>query len=380
MSSSSVPTVVLVDGLTKVTPKWSPTAPPGELTGWLGESVSFQVAWLPAVTDRFAPVHTVTVAVTAGSRPRFHVVDLVPVQVPCWPEHGEGWLTDSPGLLPDVLRPVEADGQGRVSLSPTHVGWHSLWVDIRLPADDVHIQVWDDEELLLDQVLPVHTVARELPPHGSQFTQWFHADSLATYYDVETWSEEHWRIISAQMHSAREMGVTMLLTPVWTLPVDTAVGAKRRLTQLLDIRRDDGHYSFGTQRLDRWLETLAEAGIQQVELPHLFTQWGTRFAPRFHVIVDGQATDLFGWETPATDDEYQRFLTALIPFLKDYFADRIGLERVVFHISDEPGHQHLASYGQARASVGPMLEGCRVLDALSEPEFMNLVEDRKSVV
>ncbi|GAA4902796.1 hypothetical protein GCM10025789_22000 [Tessaracoccus lubricantis] len=146
------------------------------------------------------------------------------------------------------------------------------------------------------------------------------------------------------------------------------------MTQLLDISLEDGRYAFGTERLDRWLDMLTAVGIHEVELPHLFTQWGAKAAPRFRVRVAGEPRDMFGWDAAATDESYQEFLRALIPFLKQYFAERLGLDRTVFHISDEPNDQHVESYRLARKSVLDLLDGCRVLDALSHPEFAALVE------
>lgn len=369
MANPSAPQAVLTDSLTKVTPGWEPGSGPLQLTGWRGETVSFQVAWLPESTSHARPTRPMRLQVSGQARR--YAVDLVPVQLPCWERHGDGFIADTPGLLPDVLRPLP---DGSVALQTTHVGWHCVWVDVTLPAGDVEVQVWADEELILDETVPVTTVERDLPDHGVEHTQWFHADCLATHYDVETWSEEHWRVIEGQFRAAREMGVTMLLTPVWTPPLDTAEGTYRRTTQLLDITCQGDSYRFGTRNLDRWLDLMAAAGLSQVEVPHLFTQWGARFTPRFEVVVDGKPRLLFGWDTPATDPGYQAFLGQLIPFLKDYFAARVGLGNTVFHISDEPNEAHVESYRAARDSVHALLDGCRILDALSHPEYAELVD------
>ena len=148
-------------------------------------------------------------------------------------------------------------------------------------------------------MLPVTTVPAPVEAPDLEVTQWFHADCLATYYGVETWSEEHWEAIGRQMRSAARMGSTMLLTPVWTPPLDTERGANRPRTQLLDIELVDGRYSFGHARLDRWMELAAAAGLSQVEVPHLFTQWGATAAPQVWVRVDGEDRQLFGWHTDA---------------------------------------------------------------------------------
>ena len=125
------------------------------------------------------------------------------------------------------------------------------------------------------------------------------------------------------------MGVTMLLTPVWTPPIDTAIGTNRDTTQLLDISVTDGRYTFGHERLDRWMDILADAGITQVELPHLYTQWGAKAAPQIWVEVDGVAQQRFGWDTSTSDPEYVAFLEQVVPFLREYFdARRLGKHRL----------------------------------------------------
>lgn len=358
-------TAVVTHSMAKVTPDWTPTAPLTALTGWSGERVSFQVAWLPPSTRYHGPQNRVAVEVDGAERLSLFDVELVPVQAPCWPEHSTGYIADRPGLLPDLLRP-RPDGAHTMA---RHTGWHSVWVDVVLPNDDLRVTVRDGDVVVLDHTVEVRTVERSAAAPELTVAQWFHADSLATYYGVETWSEDHWAAIAGQLRSLRRLGATMALTPVWTPPLDTDEGIDRRTTQLLDIRLVDGVYHFGHDRLDRWMTLLAEAGLAQVEVPHLFTQWGAKYAPQVWVEVDGAPVKLFGWHTPADDPAYVDFLSQVLPFLKDYFGARVGRENTFFHVSDEPSEEHLAGYVSAQQSVATLLDGCRVIDALSEPEY-----------
>nr|WP_235842499.1 DUF4091 domain-containing protein [Cutibacterium modestum] len=91
--------------------------------------------------------------------------------------------------------------------------------------------------------------------------------------------------------------------------------------------------------------------------------------------VDGEVVDRFGWDTLATDPEYAYFLSSLVPFLKQWFESRIGLDHVVFHVSDEPNEHHLESYRAASDIARPLLEGARTLEALSHPEYIELVDE-----
>lgn len=365
VAMSNTVTAVVTHSMAKVTADWTPTTPLTSLTGWSGERVSLQVAWLPPSTNRSGPENQVRVEVEGAERLSLFDVELVPTQTPCWPEHSTGFVTETPGLLPDLLRP-RPDGAHTMA---RHVGWHSVWVDVVLPSDDLRIRVYDGEQVALDHTVEVRTVDRPAVDPELSVAQWFHADCLATYYGVETWSEDHWTAIANQLGSLRRLGATMVLTPVWTPPLDTDAGIDRRTTQLLDIALVDGVYQFGHARLDRWMGLLAEAGFSQVEVPHLFTQWGAGNAPQVWVDVDGEPVKLFGWHTQADDPAYADFLGQVLPFLKDYFGARVGLANTFFHISDEPSESQLPSWLAGKALVSDLIDGCRMIDALSEPAF-----------
>ena len=111
------------------------------------------------------------------------------------------------------------------------------------------------------------------------------------------------------------------------------------------------------------------AGISYLEMAHLFTQWGAEFAPQINVETARGIEHRFGWNTAAVDPEYRRLLQSLIPALRDVLDRKWGLDRVFFHISDEPPREKQASYRAARSVVADLLEGCTVIDALSDFEY-----------
>lgn len=379
MTATDLACAYLVSALEKVTPQWQPDGEPVELTAWRDQEISFQVAWTPPQVGMMGPLSSLRLSVEPSSAGadtdpavRLFAVDLVPVQVPGWPGRDDGFYAHTPGLLPDILRPLEGT---EVDLRVTHVGWHSVWVDVAPAVNEVRVRVWDEQRVHLDERVRIERVDTPLPAHGVQHSQWFHADCLAEHYRVPMYSEQHWEIIAHQVKAAQQMGVTMLLTPVWSPPLDTAEGTYRPSTQLLDIEYRDGHYVFGTSRLERWMNILEEAGIHEVEIPHLFTQWGARHTPRFEITSNGATAPRFGWDTEATDPQYVEFLSQLIPFVKDYFFTQVGRQNTVFHISDEPSARHLDSYRRAWEVARALLEDARVIDALSHPEFAALVKE-----
>jgi hypothetical protein len=117
------------------------------------------------------------------------------------------------------------------------------------------------------------------------------------------------------------------------------------------------------------MDLCKNAGIRYLEMAHLFTQWCAEFAPQINVETADGIDHRFGWHTAATDPEYRRLLQSLIPALREVLDREWGLDRVFFHISDEPPREKQASYRAARLVVAELLDGCTVIDALSDFEF-----------
>ncbi|WP_405061364.1 DUF4091 domain-containing protein [Kribbella sp. NBC_01505] len=359
---------VLCDALVKVHPAREPrpVAAATRFQAFLGEPASFQVAYRALDADP-TPLR-VRVEGAAADLVTVWAVDLVPCQLLAFPEHDDGYEFDEPGLYPDVMRPVL---NGEAPVRPD--GWAALWFDVRTTDPEragVHeltvvIDQADGTELHRTSVT-VELTGIQLPPLDIVSSHWMHLDALADHYGVAVFSEEHWALVERFMASAVEMGATSLLAPVWTPPLDTAVGSYRTVVQLIEITATDDGYQFGFDRLRRWLDLCRRTGITGVEVAHLFTQWGAQATPG--IVVSEQRA--FGWDVAATDARYRGLMEALLPALQAVLDEEWDREHVVFHISDEPsGEDGLASYLAAKAVVADLLKGWTVVDALSEHSF-----------
>lgn len=365
---------VVVSELEKVFPDVEPApAVDGSLrSAFRGETVSAQIAFrAPDDVEKADGEVRFEIGESESSQVRIFSVELVPCELVAYPGHDDGYLRDAPGLYPDLLRPA-ADGV----VAPIVGGWRSAWIDVVVPPETSEsltvavraVRVKTGEELG-DWLLRFDIVPAELPPLDLLNTHWIHVDGLATYYGVEVYSGEHWRAIEATLASAAAMGVNSVLTPVWTPPVDTAIGGRRRDVQLLEIERSADGFSFSFRRLDRWLELCRRMGMRAIEIPHLFTQWGAHATPAFvERTPEGELRPLFGWDTPATAPAYRAFLEHLIPALRAHLTDTWSGD-VIYHVSDEPTANDLESYRAARSVVGDLLDGCLVVDALSDVEL-----------
>ncbi len=339
-----------------------------------GERFSFQAAYCD--NDKSAPWHKVAVVrVTSPIKDFISVakVEYVPVRLAVPPDvTDENFLRRTPGLYPDLLIPI--DETTHISAVPT---LQSLWIDITVPDDaaagtypvTVELVGADSGDVWATAEFSAKILAATLPEQTIKYTEWFHADCLASYYRVPVFSDEHWRIIENFVRCAVKNGMNMILTPIFTPPLDTAEGHERPTVQLVDVFRDDGKWSFGFERLEKWVTLCEACGIKYFELSHLFTQWGAHHAPKITGRDDGVEKRLFGWDTDATSPEYAGFLNALIPALIAKL-DSMGLrDRYAFHLSDEPGGDKLESYLAAKAAVADALRSQVVMDALSDYEF-----------
>lgn len=379
MSDVSRPewTFVLVDSLEKVFPDVSPRAMDRTipLCAFAGETVSFQLAFRPPTARSLDEVGEIQVVVDGESAAFTTVssVDLVPCTLLAFEDHDEGYLRDTAGLYPDLLRPLPSSGR----VVPFLGQWRAVWVAVTAPNGiegevpvtvSVHLEATGD--LLHTVTVPVLVSSVRLPPLDIVNTHWVHCDSLAEFYGDEVFSEAHWATIERFLVKAVDMGVNSVLTPTWTPPLDTAVGGIRRPVQLIDVIDEGGAYRFDFCKLERWMVTCRRAGITSLEIAHLFTQWGAEFAPAIYVQTSSGLEHRFGWHTRAVDPEYRRLLEELLPALLAVLDEQWDSDHVFFHISDEPhGPLMLESYQMARDVVRDLLAGRRVVDALSDYEF-----------
>lgn len=370
---------IVCDALEKVYPDADPRPrdPAVGLSTTLGEPVSFQLAFRPTASGDFLDLRPLRLRIEgdAAAHVTAHRVELVPVELPAFHGHDDGYDRDAPGLYPDLLAPLD-DGE----LRPLVGFWRAVWFDLRVDdaadagsrAVDIVVADADGAELFRETVA-VEVLPIRLPELDIVNSHWLHADALADHYGVPVLGEAHWMLIERFFASAAEMGVNSILTPVWTPPLDTAVGRYRTPVQLVGVEETGrDRYRFDFAGLRRWIVLCTAKGIPGIEVAHLFTQWGAQCAPAVYATRDGETVRLFGWDTPATDPRYRAFLEQLLPALCAVLDETHDRAHVVFHVSDEPhGAEQLASYLAAKAVVADLLAGRRIVDALSDHEYFS---------
>ena len=395
----------LVSSLEKVFPCKRPKPMENTtLSVWAGMRGAVQLVFYASEKGEGSLWHSYRISVKGAPTPtELYKVELLPSDFPSWEDaaEDENYLTHEPGLFPDLLMPLE-DG----IIRPIPRQYRSVWISFPVTEEtlpgtyEVAIEARpeavgisgngaqqeeadcgcksgmqetaaDDcaERTVLSFFLRVGNV--KMDKQKLIHTEWFHGDCLAAYYHVEPLSEAHWAIMERFIRQAgRRHGVNMLLTPVFTPPLDTEVGRERPTVQLVGVTRTEGKYSFDFSALERWTALCRKSGIQYLEIAHLFTQWGAYATPKIMACVDGEMKRIFGWDVPADSPAYREFLESFLPALKTSLEE-MGYDRehVYFHISDEPSEEHMDSYLAAKRQVLDLLEGYPVIDALSSFSF-----------
>jgi len=334
----------------------------------LGEVFSFQIAYW---SDTYSNDINFEVISSPGEFVSIRTTGFIPCD-------DLGWVFDSnvlrktPGLYPEPLYPSD----GPLFLLPFQ--WRTLWVTVRIPENftpgkyDISIRFFSkcsEQEIEQTETFSLDILPVALPKQTLIHTEWFHADCIATYYKVDCWSEKHWELIGKYLVNAAQHGINMILTPLWTPPLDTAVGGERPTTQLLKITKTGSSYTFDFSCLERWIELCLKSGIEYFEISHFFTQWGAAFTPKIIVSENGIETKLFGWHVASTDHEYKNFLEQLMPQLLKLFRCRNLTGKCFFHVSDEPSINHIENYRQAAAIIRELVNEFPVIDALSNVDF-----------
>lgn len=272
-------------------------------------------------------------------------------------------------MYPDLLRELK---DNTVEAFPGK--WRSVWFDVIVPEDakagtyPIEIQYLTSENEVAASVSTKVTIMDAvLPEQDLIHTEWFHSDCLADYYHVDAFSEGHWTILENFIREYVARGCNMILTPMFTPPLDTAVGGERTTVQLVKITVENGEYHFDFDDLKRWVDMCLKCGIKYFEMSHLFSQWGAKYAPKIIATVDGKEETIFGWHTPAVG-AYTDFLHIYLPALKEKLTEWGIADITYFHISDEPG-AYFEPFKAAKESLGDLLDGYHTLDALSTYDF-----------
>ncbi len=309
-----------------------------------------------------------------GAKVDLYALDYVPVRVAEYPDvTDDDYISHTSCLLPDIMRAITPE----TLLFAPYKSINMLRVEVNFPEDvkageyslTVRIRSNEKKEEFVEESVKFTLLDAELPKQDTVVMQWLHCDSIAEYYGLDSLSDTHFEYIEKAVKRAVENGINAVYTPVFTPPLDTAVGGERFTVQLVDVEKNGDKWSFSYKNLDRFCDMALSCGAEYFEISHLFTQWGARHAPKIMATVDGEYKKVFGWETPAAGEEYVGFLRSFLYDFTSHMKARGLDKKCIFHVSDEPNETQLDSYKSAVNTVRDILEDYTVADAISEVEY-----------
>ena len=336
-----------------------------QLSGLRGEVLSFQIAYR---ADRRGTVRVEMRGPLAGQTTARRI-DLAHCEHPTYGVPKETLETQCPAFIPDPLIPAD-----QFPAYPDQT--RGIWFTLPLAATQVagrsrlKIRVLFGDLRVTDLTVDVQVIAATLPRQDLKVIHWFHNDCLQSYHKFEAWSPEHWRIVEKYLRNAAAHGINTITTPVFTPPLDTAVGTERPTMQLVDVVvTGKDKYRFGFAKLEKWIDLCRTCGMTDFEISHLSTQWGAKFAPKVVARVGGKTKRIFGWENPSDGPEYRAFLMQFLPELVKVLRRKKALKCSYLHVSDEPHLEHLPQYRAVREILKQGAPDLPVVEALSNIEF-----------
>lgn len=298
-------------------------------------------------------------------------VDYVPSCVPTFiQDSDDDYITKEPGLFPDPLQTVKNDVIVLAGNQP-----RAFWITVdpkgaKVGDYDICLKISNyEDELLAETCFHLNIIDADLPELDICNTGWLHGDCIARLHNVEIFSDEYWEIFKNYLQVYVKFGHNMILTPLFTPPLDTMVGRERPTNQLVKVSVDNGNYSFDFEYLKDWIDLCHQYGVKYFEMSHLFTQWGAKYAPKIMATVDGEYKRIFGWETEALSEEYTAFLHAFLSELITFLKAEGIMDHCFFHISDEPKKCDEEQYQKEKSILLSYIDDKQIMDALSDYSF-----------
>ena len=322
------------------------------------------------LSDYASKLNTITVGGELAEYVSLRTVELVPASfLPVASD--DYYISRGIGLYPDLLCPIDKKG---VTIPAGQ--WKSVYVTIYNPdgikAGD-HTLTFTvknengEEDANLSYDLKVLDLS--LPKTDIALTNWMHYDCISNQHNTRLFDDDFYKIFSKYLKAYTECGNNMLLVALFTPPLDTLVGGERKTAQLVKVFKSGEHYTFSFEDLKRFIKFAQSHGIEFFEFSHLFTQWGGASCPKIVVSQNGEEKTIFGWDTQADSKEYKAFLNAFLPELvKGVYELKIE-DKCYFHLTDEPGKEHLERYAACRNIVKAHLKDLPIIDAMSSYEF-----------
>ncbi|WP_288881709.1 DUF4091 domain-containing protein [Pedobacter panaciterrae] len=330
--------------------------------------VSFQVGFHSNMKDR---VEIACDVETEAVKHEVRYVGLVPFQnfntdVREEELDGIGFL---PGMLPDPLYPLT-----RVDANP--YASRSFWVTLRIPENiepGIHqckVKVsWNEGKVNMEKTLLVDLNISKLivqPRKNFHVTHWWRGEATWAQYKTEMYDEKWWQLTKAQMKNLIDHGNDVAF--IQNL-FELKTVFKKPCQMLIINETSPGKYSFDWSRIKRFVDMTKELGYKKFEWGHLFLYWGVENAMHVYTQKGDKYELLWDENLSATSPVYLNFLKQYLPEFHRFLKKENVLDDSYFHLSDEPGSEHIQNYKRARKILQELAPWMKVMDALSDVRY-----------
>ena len=256
----------------------------------------------------------------------------------------------APFRVYEVMQPLDGGIAGPEDALVLRVEWEVPLVS----SPGVH-----DVEIVIEQhggalVLPLRVTvhAAAVPPAGAGtlgYTNWFSPGNVASYHDLELWSEPYWDMLAkyaALMHRGRQ-------NMFWVRWPDF-------------FTEKDGRWVLDESRLVRYIDLFTDAGLHWIE--------GAPFAGRPGGDWGSPVLELKLGGTLMTGAAGQAAFAEQSAQVWDAIERHGWAGRWVQHIADEPTDVNAADYAIAAAMVRKRMPGIPIFEATMSRELTGAVD------
>jgi hypothetical protein len=168
----------------------------------------------------------------------YRQVENVPCTTPALGEGDDYYFTKKPFLCPDVLCPCD-ERKPTARQGCYNSIWFTIKGDLKPGVYPIRISLEQNGYVICEVEYKVSVLDFYLGEGELIYTNWFHYDAIANYYNLKVFSPIYNKIMYKFIDHAVNHGMNMLLVPTFTPPLDTRVGSERLTAQLVDVARDE---------------------------------------------------------------------------------------------------------------------------------------------
>jgi hypothetical protein len=316
-----------------------------EATGWKGERLNGQIlVWSPDTVEQIRITLNDLKDATGNilSKENIHL-SLVSYVLSNYPYNATNVscdvpMSDSAYLMPDRLEPLSRFDHPGKTVRP-------VWVSIDLPVNtkpgvyagalDVNS---DTQHVSLQLKIKVQNQTLPAPQDWKfRLDLWQNPWVVASYYNLQPWSEEHKSLLKKHLRLYAEAGGKYITTYAVHSPwSDNSYSLEG--TMIDWIKRKDGSWKFDYNIFDQYVQLAIDAGIDKAITIYTPVPWGHRFR-----YLDENSGNYVYEEWSPESEKFRTFWKIFLDDLKAHLEKKGWFEKTYLGINENPLQYTLAA-------------------------------------